>query len=64
MKIQCEVGKIESLGDAAKVTLTNVKRVGQAEWQEYGPEISLRVPLSKAKSFPVGRNVKVTVQAC
>ena len=63
MKLTAEVGKLEHLGDAAKVTLTNVKRVHGAFWEEHGPEVSFRLPLSRAKSFPIGRAVKVTIKA-
>jgi len=63
MKLNAEVGKLEHWGDAAKITLTNVKRTQGPSWDEYGPEVSFKVPLSRAKSFPIGRTVKITIKA-
>ena len=63
MKIQGEVGKLENSGDGVNVTITNVKRINQASWQGYGHNITLNLPLSKAKNFAIGRVVKMEVKA-
>lgn len=64
MKLQGEVGKLESSGDGVNVTITNVKRTNQPSWQGYGHDIAISVPLSRAKGFPIGRIVKIQVKAC
>lgn len=63
MKIESTINSQRDLGDAVLVTLTNCRAVSAAEWQEYGPEISIRMNHSKAKNYPIGRRVIVTVEA-
>lgn len=63
MKLQGEVGKLETSGDGVNMTIINVRRIAQARWQEYGHSIVIAIPLSKAKNFPIGRIVKMDVRA-
>jgi hypothetical protein len=61
MKLRGEVVNIEGMGDSAEITVTNVKRVAGASWQECGRNIHFRVPLSSAKSYPIGKVVSVQI---
>ena len=63
MRLQGEVGKLETSGDGVDVTITNVKRKRQAGWAGYGHEIKISMPMSKARNFPIGRIVKLDVKA-
>lgn len=62
MKLRGEVAKLETSGDGVHVTITNVKRNGQARWQSYGPDITIAVPTSRAKQYQIGRIVRLDLQ--
>ncbi len=57
MKLKSEVVKQECYGDEAAVTLGNVRKIDAAEWREYSASISIRLPFSKLRNYPIGRTV-------
>lgn len=63
MKLKSEVDKLESTGDAVRVTLTNIKAVAESEFSCYRHAVSFCIPNSRAKAFPIGRSVTITVKA-
>ncbi len=62
MKLEGSITKQEDFGADIRVTVTNIKRVGQAEWREYSPELTFLVPPSRAKDYCVGRTVRLAVE--
>ena len=62
MKFRTEVVKQECCGDEAKITLGNVERITAVEWLESGDSICVNMPLSKLKSYPIGRTVIIDIK--
>jgi len=63
MKYKAEVVKQECYGDEAKITFGNVQRATAPEWLECGNSISINIPLSKVKSYPIGRTATIEIKA-
>lgn len=62
MKLKGEVFKQLSDGERIEVSITNVRAVRDADWQEYQPSISFKVSQNAAKAFPIGCVVSVTIK--
>lgn len=62
MKLSGSVAKQEDAGDRARITVTNIRAVGDAGWQPYHPELGFDVPIKRAKIFPLGRTVEIVIK--
>lgn len=62
MKLEAEIIKGESVGDEARITFSNTRKVKSAPWRSYGPEIAILVPFSKLKTYTVGRKVIIEIK--
>jgi hypothetical protein len=63
MKLRGSVDKLEDIGDAVRVYLTNVRSLNAAPWRQYGPPISFEVDYKRARlSYPVGTEVVVIIR--
>lgn len=64
MKIKGTVDTLVDHGDRVKVTLTNCRRVKDAGWREYMPNIEFKVGHHSARTtYFIGQSVQVTIKA-
>lgn len=61
MTYTAEITKTESDGLNLVVHLADVTRKNEAEWRDANPSIEIKMPLSNAKAFHLGRLVKVEI---
>lgn len=61
MKLRGEIHQLQHEGDTVLVTVGNVRRKRAGGCFPYNPAVGLRVPISSAKHYAIGRGVKLSI---